>query len=240
MFGHFGFQFGAVGNIGRVARPGGRRGRRARQQAGCGDVGLDQLDGRYRRRCVGRSAARAAESSTAMHGRVGPVPWPARPPARRYPCTGRRSTDPSRCCNRCGRPLQQRLGLRPRDEHARPDVQRQRAERRGAGQVLQRHPLRPGGDQFLVAAEEVVGRGVEKASRPRSTPATWAASQFGVDSARSRYPPRPAMPSRLRWRHATPVRAITPAGAGSACPLRPARRAARPYRRRGPGRGCAP
>jgi hypothetical protein len=45
--------------------------------------------------------------------------------------------------------LDDRLGLRPRHEDARADLERDVAEADAAGQVLERHPVRAAGDQLL-------------------------------------------------------------------------------------------
>ena len=167
---------------------------------------------------------------------------PARRPARRNRCTGRRSRARSESCW-ARSPFQQRLGLRAGDEHARG----RRAASSGPNAAV---PMRCcsgiRGDRAAttscVAVEEVVvGRVDAAASRPRSVPARWAASCSASLRAES-------MPGLGECAVATSMAdsARAAAGrscllaAGTACRRRPARRTARRGHRREPGRGCGP
>jgi hypothetical protein len=73
--------------------------------------------------------------------------------------------------------LDDRLGLRPRHEHARADLERDVAEADAAGEVLQRDAVGPPGDELVVrrrpARVEVVDH--QQVGRPAS-PSTCTAS----------------------------------------------------------------
>ena len=122
---------------------------------------------------VGDVAGSQVDPAGRERGDVGRGPGPGRlahldrdDPARRAPRSRRRGrSPPSRRRGRRRRPHRSApsdgpgrvdggagdvLGLRPRHEHARPDRQLEVAERRPAGQVLERHPAGPLGDQVVV------------------------------------------------------------------------------------------
>ena len=158
VFGHFGFQLGTVGNIGRVGHQQVDPAVEIRQQAGFGDVGRDEFDGRCRRRCGARSPAprrsrrramtaasgRCRASATASAPRPGAQVDDDRVTLRLERCavahssmdsvSGRGMNTPGPTCSISG------------------------PNGGDSGQMLQRHPLRPGVDH-------VPGSGPKKSSR---------------------------------------------------------------------------
>ena len=137
------------------------------------------------------------------------------------------------------RPAGQQLGLGARHEDARARRRARRGGTGGAGQVLQRLPGRPPGDQGVVRRD--VARAATSStsgSRPSAVPSTWASSSSASRSGEAT--PAAAQPFGGGPARAPPVTAPAPrAGpARSASTQRVEDR--RPGRRRAPGRGCRP
>ena len=219
---------GAVRHVGRVRGDQVGAALQVGQQARVQDVAAAQLDPACRRRSTCAATLRRAQAS-ADGERSTPITRGVRPgggdgqrdgarcPVHRSTTTG--AVTPAMALQR---PLDQRLGLRPRDEHAGTDLHRGAAELHRADQVLQRDPLRALGYQRSVGSTQSSSTSGVRPSRVRGTPSRCAASSCGVDAglgtpARSRVRGRrqDGGPQRLPG-HARPAAAAPSRSARSA------------------------
>ena len=166
-------------------------------------------------RAAYRSAA--GESSTAMTVASGAVPGQRHRKRRRCRCTGRRSPNHADWQRRSCPPLQHRLRLRAWDELTRARRSIQRAERRQAGQVLQGCAGR-GPAPVRGSASEIVG-GVQPVPAGRAPRRRRGRPAVRRPPGRCRCPRRRDLAAE---RISSWSRIVRPAGARTACPLRPA------------------
>ena len=235
MFGHFGFQDGAVGDVGRVGDDEGRPGRRVRgEQPGSVTSACISSTGGACGVSVGRRPAHRSESSTAMTRASGQylrqaqrqrAGTGAQVDDHRTPATSGWATAHSSSASVSGRGMNAHRARRARSPG--PNA-------RGAGECAAAVSAATRcGDELVVALAESGVRCRRRHSRPRSVPAAWAARS----SASARGDPTPASASADRRHrslesHAAHGLAVMPAAAWTACRRRPARRTARRGRRR--------
>ena len=256
MLGHFGFQFGAIGDVWRVGDDGVHRAVELGEEVRAGDVGRDHLDGGSR----GVAARELQRRRGVLDGEHAGARPRVRQRDRERARTGAQVDDHRRLGGiwkvLAQHPVQQRLGLGPRNEHAGTDVEYDGPEGCGGRQVLQRNSTGTRRDEFAVALEER-GLGLVEHQPTAVDPGDVGGQLLGVDAGRidtrrrehvdglcDRLPDGTRADPRTGRGHVVHLglrrrRIMTPA-ASPACRRRRARRAPGRGRRRAPDRGCAP
>ncbi len=242
---HFGFQLCAGRDVGRIGHQEVDGAVEFAQQAGIGDVGTQQLHGG-----VADIAPRIRQRVVGVVDGDDPGPGPVAPQRQgQRGGAGTQIHDQRVLRQRLGEsPFQQRLGFRPGNEHPGADLHGDRTERRGSGQVLQRHAFCTLADKPFVAFDEV-GVGFDQRESAAVGAGHVSGQQFGIGTWGSDAGPG----QRLRrsfdrvMQPTGPHRSlpclgpiVTCSAAWPACRRRRARRTTHPCRPRGPGRGCAP